>query len=304
MADFSKLSPDAGTTILNCKDATARSQITDVYKVMDEMGAKNLLPNTGTTETKNTVVFTFNSDGSVNVDGQPNTYTDKRVHTFASKADFENHFKIGRTYKLSGCPTGGATPGYYLRLCTLSPFSVICTDFGNGATFTVQDLEVGNYAVYIGVDANIDVDNKTFYPMIQMVEDNSNDYQPHSLTNQEITSYLTPKVTNVKTAFKNLCDAVQGSTITGIGNAFIIEYGKLVMFVARLSKAANTAINMNVDISSIFPYDLVYDEVHPMLLSPNGGGSSVMSNEKILYLRYTTADSATYVDMTMIAFVI
>ena len=270
------------------------------YKDNTILGAKNILRNTASSGTDNGVTYTVNADGTVN--------------TNTSEISANSRLVVGKgiklkkgTYTLNGCPSGGAEDKYFIRLAISDSSTTdwgiaVGKDYGDGYTFTVSD-ESKYYDINLYIINGYTSTNPTFSPMLRLASDTDDTYVPYSMTNRELTNAVIPIVTDVKTTFKNLCLAATDTTITDVTNAYLIKMGKLVVFVARINKAANTVINMTVDISSIFPYTLAYNEAHPTLLSAVGGGSGVMANDKKLYFRYTTADSATYVDMTMIAFV-
>lgn len=160
----------------------------NIYEVMGEMGAKNLIPypHDAKTETKAGITFTENADGSITVNG---TATDTARHLVTSK-----QFKAGEKYILSGCPSGGAhsSNGTY----TLYTQAINNYDDGEGVEFTWNASITG---ITIAVFTGVTVDNLTFYPMLRLASDTDNTFQPYAKTNQQLTAEneaLTNKLNN------------------------------------------------------------------------------------------------------------
>ena len=162
----------------------------NIYEVMGQMGAKNLItyPHSGKTETKAGITFTENADGSVTVNG---TATEIVRHLVSSQ-----QFEVGKKYILSGCPSGGSHSlnGTY----TLYTQTVQNYDDGEGVEFTWDASITG---ITIAVFAGITVDNLTFYPMIRLASDTDSTYQSYAKTNKELTDdaeALAAKVNSLK----------------------------------------------------------------------------------------------------------
>ena len=181
------------------KSGGVYSAVDDVYKVMGENGAKNLIPypHSGKTETKAGITFTENADGSVTVNG---TATEISRHLISSQ-----QFEVGKKYILSGCPNGGGhgSNGTY----TLYTQSINNYDDGESVEFEWNASITG---ITIAVFAGVTVNNLTFYPMLRLASDTDSTYQPYALTNQELTNakYL----------------ASSANTILGAKNFFVYPY--------------------------------------------------------------------------------
>ena len=149
----------------------------NIYEVMGQMGAKNLItyPHSSKTETKAGITFTENADGSVTVNG---TATEIVRHLISSQ-----QFEVGKKYILSGCPSGGSHSlnGTY----TLYTQTVQNYDDGEGVEFTWDASITG---ITIAVFAGITVDNLTFKPMLRLASDTDSTYQPYAKTNQQLTA--------------------------------------------------------------------------------------------------------------------
>ena len=136
---------------------------------------KNLLKNTLTTTTMNGVTFTANNDGSISVS------TEAGGATADAYVDFP-YFDIGN-YIVSGCPNGGGntTYGIQMRMFNGSTWYKAGYDFGDGYTFSSQDIAnatrfVTRILVYSGCVITTPI---TFYPMIRPAG-TSPDYVPYS----------------------------------------------------------------------------------------------------------------------------
>lgn len=96
-----------------------------------------------------------------------------------------NPFKNGKTYKLSGCPSGGAENSYGMHN---GSFGQGIVDYGNGVTFT-YDSSKGN-SLYISLAAGQTLTNKVFKPMLTLADVPNSDYNhyvPYAKSNKELT---------------------------------------------------------------------------------------------------------------------
>lgn len=183
----------------------------------DTTSGKNLLDCSGLVEkTVAGVTFTpvFDNRGLleyINVNGTNDGTGESNYHLSAGKFPL----KAGKTYRLTGCPTGGSTSTYRLLASQLK------ADTGGGGDGTpTQDYD-GAYvsiSVYSGYKAN----NLKFYPMIRYAENGDDTYEP--FTNgaspnpsypQEIKSVV---LSEIKTCGKNLLNmaGAKGGTANGI----------------------------------------------------------------------------------------
>lgn len=130
---------------------------------------KNLLKNIGTTDTKNGVTFTKNSDGSIAVTGTASGTN----ATFRIANDF--YLEPGR-YILSGCPQGGSGAGYRIQMSHLD-YSFFGRDEGHGFVFEVT--ESAHFIISIIIQNGMSVSDLTFYPMIRFAEITDDTYEPY-----------------------------------------------------------------------------------------------------------------------------
>jgi hypothetical protein len=108
--------------------------VNDVPLIKDTLGytynpsSKNLLENTGTSETVNGVTRTVNDDMSITLNGKATTSCYFTINTKCYLPNGE--------YILSGCPQGGSSDTYHISLKIGG--SEVITDVGEGANFVVN----------------------------------------------------------------------------------------------------------------------------------------------------------------------
>ena len=177
------------------KSGGVYSAVDDVYKVMGENGAKNLLPYPfygNSTKTLNGITFTDNGDGTVTANG-----------TATADADFYPFFaNIGTKelvtlpagkYTISGCPSGGSSTSYYIYISLWNEAHTGGVtkgfDYGEGFELTLdEETELRGFIVRV-VNGQA-VSNLTFKPMIRLASDTDATYQPYAMTNQQMTPYV------------------------------------------------------------------------------------------------------------------
>lgn len=174
----------------------------NIYEVMGELGAKNLLPydiqeikaqNTAGTWNGNTYTpnnsslnITLNTDGSITVDGTSSSAATATLYLYGNASEAKENIFKGMI--ASGCPSGGATNKYSLAI---QGFSTATPSGGNSYHDIGEGVTVGNdnYArAYVRIQNNITVSNLTFKPMIRLASDTDSTYQPYAKTNRELTS--------------------------------------------------------------------------------------------------------------------
>lgn len=135
----------------------------------------NLLENKSTTQTKNGVTITKNTDGTLVVKG---TATSDFTFLIASNITLEN----GKKYRLSGCPAGGDNKKYAL---TMNQYyenqSHYTQDYGSGSLFTYNELSANTNSVYIRVIKDVTYNNLIFKPMI-IAGESTKEYEQYGAT--------------------------------------------------------------------------------------------------------------------------
>lgn len=191
------------------KSGGVYSTVDDVYKVMGENGAKNLLPYPfygESTKTSNGITFTDNGDGTVTANG-----------TATADADFYPFFaNVGTRklvtlpagkYTISGCPSGGSSTSYYIYISLWNEAHTggVAKGFDYGEGFELildEETELRGFVVRI-VNGHT-VSNLTFKPMIRLALDTDLTYQPYAETNYQLTQNKMSYADNGILGAKNL----------------------------------------------------------------------------------------------------
>ena len=133
---------------------------------------KNLLPKITATYSRNGIILESESDGTVTING---TAT---ARTFVT---LRENISYPFDTILSGCPQGGSTGGYCLRAMAMAAYTIVATDFGNGA------LIPANTEIYIEmrIENGFECNNLEFTPMIRKADIEDDTYEPY-IENTEV----------------------------------------------------------------------------------------------------------------------
>lgn len=215
---------------------TIDTKITD--KIIYGNG-KNLLKNTANSNTVSGVTFTVNDDGSVGVSGTASTTIYFHINTFTCLA--------GKTYRLTGCPSGGSINGYYLYYKYTD--TAYANDISNGINFT-PSADITN-AVIISVKSGTTV-NTTFYPMLRFASETDDNYEPYYEGLKKITdngAYLLWENASPNSTFAAQTVYLD---LSAYNNFFILEFRE------NISSAICTycfGYNNNVNIRAMINYN-------------------------------------------------
>ena len=140
----------------------------------------NLLPflYKDSSKTVNGITFTVNADGSITANGTATT----TVWFNVIEHDDMPNFEIGKTYRLSGCPSGGGTATYFLKSRDAGGSNY---DSGNGYIFT-HSADITDYLITIRISSGVVCDNVVFKPMLVKVSDDGSyptEYQRYGYGN-------------------------------------------------------------------------------------------------------------------------
>ena len=174
------------------KMATA-SDITNVYEVMGQNGAKNYAyPTTTNNVTINGATYSYDDENVVNVNKDS-------VSTSDSYYEYCKIKMPKGSYLVSGCEGGSQSTFYFILRVrnaddTADESSAFVYD-GESSTFTVP--EDNRYVkIYIAVFKNTILTDKKLYPMIRLASDPDDTYQPYAMTNRELTEIKNGTVTS------------------------------------------------------------------------------------------------------------
>ena len=154
----------------------------EIYSVMGQTGAKNLLANTATSQTVEEVDFTVNADGSVTAVVNSAPSANRRLAL---------DWTIGPgAYIVTGCPSGGSRSAQTYWLDVKYDGSTYVNEIGEGIEFTVSSSISG---AHVAIGVNCPIGTYIFYPMIRLASDTDDTYQPYAMTNRELTNALADK---------------------------------------------------------------------------------------------------------------
>ena len=171
------------------------------------LGVKNILPSMpygwgdgSGTVTSNGVTYTINDDYTITQDGTAsgghgNIFTYNNVNANSNKFKLPYGVKVGDKLRLTGCPAGGASNTYYLRIMRINRIyqdysrAIVVTDTGRGATWTVsqEDLDAYGFVGQICLDNGNSASNRVFNPMLILDSMQDNTYAPPTMTNLQLT---------------------------------------------------------------------------------------------------------------------
>lgn len=191
--------------------------------ILNDVGAKNLLPNKATSQTVSGVTFTVNSDGTI-----------RAVGTATSAILFDISIKptlADGTYILSGCPQGGSQDTYYLHYT--NAVDTAFSDYGNGVEFTPFDYTQNpNAKVRLCIKPAAGAVNLLFKPMIRPVSIADDTYVPYAMTNRELTqstSKLTQSAVRVVIYDPITVNCAVGNNYANIPNLDVVNlFGVIV----------------------------------------------------------------------------
>lgn len=191
--------------------------------IVNVLGAKNLLPNEGTSQTYRGITFTFLTDGSIVATGTADSnnnaelkFTDLSGREIAPR---------NKTYILTGCPSGG-NGKYNINIAIHSRSSGVfireIDDVGNGAEFTLGNDEVIN-AAFVKIGKGETVNNLVFAPMIRPASILDDTYVPYAMTNRELTQELLNKGKKIQSIISD-ADSLYLSFITSNNEVYRIQF--------------------------------------------------------------------------------
>jgi hypothetical protein len=183
---------------------TLKNQVTDISEVMGKNGAKNKEPFdidvvkalnttgtwTGNSYALNGITFAFADDGKVTVSGTASALCSINI---------SGYYDLNGDYIITGCPSGGGSSTYSLRIYDSSATGV-ADDIGEGISFTANNLANCRTNIIVRTNAAISTPI-VFAPMIRDSKDPDATYQPYAKTNQELTTEnreLTKDVEGIK----------------------------------------------------------------------------------------------------------
>lgn len=229
--------------------------LANVEDVINNNGAKNLLPNTATSQVINGITWTVNSDGTVTASG---TASSNSSFFLATTQGF---IKSNR-YRLSGCPiNGGSEKSWRVQFYDFGTSEAV-NDYGEGAEFNYNGTN--SCTVELRIKSGETVSNLVFKPMITLASQPNSGYEhyvPYAKTNRE----LTESVTNVsKMGASSISDFFTASSDVAqvYDSSFIVKNGNMINIYLsiKLSASLGSSIaNLGNIAAGLRPYGAFYD---------------------------------------------
>lgn len=208
MKDYSNvitsLSP---ANIVNSGISTVPTLFVNDVATVDVIG-KNLIPYPyyhDSPHTSSGVTFNSNSDGTVIANGTLGSSNATFIFVYDTLS-----LEKG-TYVLSGCPSGGASNKWCIRVASVGGSPVLATDIGDGATFTLDD---DTYVrIYIRIQSGITVSNYVFKPMLRLATDTDATYEPYHHANKTLQAGTYTDADFTLATGKNVVTTTGGATV-------------------------------------------------------------------------------------------
>ncbi len=154
-----------------------------VAPMLNILGAKNLLPNTGVSQTLGNTTYTVNANGTINATSSAaeTDYYNMKVHIFDSFPYDSCVYSIS-----DGGSDEGSLSKYigYIVDSTTSENIAMTPDGG-----VISGRKGHRLEVYVQIRPGYQAVNHVFYPMIRLSSIADSTYEPYALTNQQLTPY-------------------------------------------------------------------------------------------------------------------
>lgn len=185
--DISGIGDGTPTGAIDALDGKIDDNYDEWKEQWKKNGAYNILNNTATTQVVQTVTYTVNPDNKTVVA----TWSNAPSGSALLRCSDNNIVIKSGTYKLVGCPSGGAWEEnnykYKVYIRNTTDNVDVVSDFGSGAIFTADSNKT--YVIYSVVGPNAGASGSlTFKPMITTdLNATYADYVPHAMTNRALT---------------------------------------------------------------------------------------------------------------------
>ena len=191
--DFTTTLKNKLNSLSNYDDASIKSDIaetsskTAVNRSTIGYQRKNLLQNTAVSQTVKGVNFTVNEDKSFTVSGVSTGLIDFKINKM--------FFPDGQKFILSGCPKGGTSSSYVLRVFGMTNTNgTSISDYGNGVEFSGDGNE---HEVRIVIGDGISM-NADFFPMLRYADVTDDTYEPYRPSVEERLTALETAILSEK----------------------------------------------------------------------------------------------------------
>lgn len=163
---------------------SVEEEIEQIYADNGVLGAKNLLKNAGSTITQNGITATYNSDGSILLNGTATA----NVGLVVSKDVSNNNFLPNGKYILSGSAVFSDNCYLWInKYVSGSGSSLVQLRTIGEIEFAIDTSQYDGIKVGITVRNGTTLSNFLVKPMIRLASDPDDTYQPYTMTNRELT---------------------------------------------------------------------------------------------------------------------
>lgn len=166
-------------------------------------GTVNILRNTLSTKTLQSVIITVATDGTITTSGTSTALIAEPIGKISG---------ISGKYHISGCPSGGSASTYCLQLREGTTTYINAYDTGSGVDYTFDSAKT--YYVMLVIRASQNMSGKTFKPMVAPLWYDE-DYSTGAMTNRELSE--------VKTG-----TATRDDTYASSGSVNYVQIGRVV----------------------------------------------------------------------------
>ena len=121
----------------------------------------DILPHNYKTSNNNRIDYVVSENGDITVSGKA-----EDVSTFHLFKGSNTMLKVGSSYEICGCPTGGSN-NYWITIFDSDSKKVIACDRGIGEKFTVNS-NIKTISIYIRVKKGVEIDKLIFRPRLYL----------------------------------------------------------------------------------------------------------------------------------------
>lgn len=268
--------------------------------VVANLGAKNVLKLSLTTQTKSGITFTVNDDQTITVTG---TLASNASNVYITIATVSG---LSGDYILSGCPSGGSGSTYRLYRAGSSSSE---SDIGEGYTYTFEPQNTHAIRIYLYAGNTF---NLTFKPMLRPAEITDNTFQKYAPSNRELyeTRYSSKDILHDSVDLDDIKTGGIYNGVTSTGNSaihmpvangsfmFVLTVIEANESIIQIFKQLNSAGDSNFYIRRFYIYNSDWDGWYPFTSMTKGafdltlGGSPLVASS-YSYSCVTTGDVAT-----------
>lgn len=268
--------------------------------VIANLGAKNVLKLTLTTQTTSGIMFTVNDDQTITVTGTLASGASNVAITIATVSG------LSGDYILSGCPSGGSGSTYRLYRAGASSSQ---SDTGNGYTYTFEPGNTHAIRIYLYAGNTF---NLTFKPMLRPAEITDNTFQKYAPSNRELyeTRFSSKDILPDSVDLNDIKTGGIYNGVTSTGNSAVhmpVDNGSFMFAltvieanesIIQIFKQLNSAGDPKLYMRRFYIYNSDWDGWHQFTAMTKGTFNLTLAGSPLVVSSYscsciTTGDVAT-----------